>query len=102
MNITNNSLSIFPSSSFGFNHNHQEFNEDNTNKISSSTSLDMMDCKNNNFPSMMIINDQQDESMNEDKDSFHRESSFYFYIYSFIVLDTIMFYSFFVQFRKYE
>ncbi|CAF4329985.1 unnamed protein product, partial [Rotaria sp. Silwood2] len=71
MITTNNSLSIVPSSSFGFNHNHQELNEDDATKMSSSTSLDMMRFKNNNFPSMMIINDQQDANIDEDKDSFH-------------------------------
>ncbi|CAF2547101.1 unnamed protein product [Rotaria sp. Silwood2] len=75
MITTNNSLSIVPSSSFGFNHNHQELNEDDATKMSSSTSLDMMRFKNNNFPSMMIINDQQDANIDEDKDSFHLTSA---------------------------
>ncbi|CAF1350905.1 unnamed protein product [Rotaria sp. Silwood1] len=75
MNTTNNSQSTFSSSSFEYNHNHQEFNENDATKMSSSTSFDMMGFRNNHFPSMMIINDQQDESIIEDKDSFHVTST---------------------------
>jgi hypothetical protein len=80
MNTENNFVSIFPSSSFGFHNNHQEFNEDGTTNMSSSTSLDNQIFKNNHFPSIMVNDDQQDTNTSEDKGNFHRKLNIYFFI----------------------
>jgi hypothetical protein len=81
MNTASNFTTMFPSSSFGFNGNHQEFNEDSTTtttRASSSTLLDTNSFKNNHFPSMIVIDKQSDESSNQGEDEFHRKSSFLF------------------------
>jgi hypothetical protein len=72
---------MFPSSSFGFNSNHEQFNEDNTPIMPSSTSLNN---NNNNIQSMTIIDDQQDESTNEGEDAFHRKFPLLSYLSMFI------------------
>ncbi|CAF2110798.1 unnamed protein product [Rotaria magnacalcarata] len=74
MNITNDSTSIFPYSLLQFDCNHQELDETNTSTISVPTSLDLASFKNHNYSSKMIMNHQQTQSINEDKDKIHRDS----------------------------
>ncbi len=61
MNTEHNYISMFPSSSFGFNNNHQQFNEDGTTTISSAISLDKNYFKNNYFSSMIITNEDEQQ-----------------------------------------
>ena len=71
MNITNSYVSTTPCSSFELNNNCREFNEDNAKQR-----LDTIGYTNENFSSMIIIDNQQNETTNEIKSSFHRKSSF--------------------------
>lgn len=86
--MTSNFIPMFPSSSFEFNRNHQEFNEDSTTtRTSSSTLLDANNFKNNHFPSMITMNnDRQDESSNQEVE-FHRKSiGFFILLCEFIII----------------
>ncbi|CAF3222891.1 unnamed protein product [Rotaria socialis] len=71
MNITNDSTSIYPYSSLQFDCNHQELDETNTSTISVPASLDLASFKNHNYSSMLIMNHQQKQSINEDKDKIY-------------------------------
>ncbi len=54
--MDNHYISMFPSSSFGFNHHHRS-NEDGTTIISSANSIE-----NNHFPPIMMIEDEKEFS----------------------------------------
>ncbi|CAF4545552.1 unnamed protein product [Rotaria socialis] len=99
MNITNDSTSIYPYSSLQFDCNHQELDETNTSTISVPASLDLASFKNHNYSSMLIMNHQQKQSINEDKDKIYREYNFY-YVSFIIIKDTVSLFSAIIQLRN--
>jgi hypothetical protein len=93
MTMENSFVSMFPSS-FGFNNNHQEFNEDGTTTTTTTTMSSSNSLDNKNFQSMIIIDHQQNTKINQDQDEFHRKL---FFIHYFIRHNFYVYFSFIIQ-----